>query len=313
MSELRKTIHLREVAIAIVVALSLFITGLVLDFNITSKVYDPINTSWFGIILAGIGELPVVIGLIFGGYGLIYSRAKRPVWVQVIMIILGVGFILAGVYFTFDTIKDWWSFKNTEDHKTLLLIFGILSTILIDGVIIFLSIFLTRKVDKNVYFRVAVTILGTILIAVVLSNFLKYLWGRERPRVIFTKENPYDFFNPVWDLHPLRAIIQKFTTGETSNNYKSFPSGHTVYASTGMLIFPLMSLLSPKTKNLRALQIPLFYVGLGWAFMVAISRIYAGAHFMSDTAAGMLVTITSGIIGMLVASKILKEKEVIKN
>ena len=111
MSEIRKVFHIREVTIALVIGVMMFITGLVLDWNVTSKVYDPINTSLFGIIFTGIAQIPMVIGLEVAGAGLIISRLKKPVWLQVIMIIGGVLAILLGLYIAFDNAKDWGSFN----------------------------------------------------------------------------------------------------------------------------------------------------------------------------------------------------------
>ena len=308
MSEIKKTFHIREVAIAIVVALSMFITGLCLDWNLSSKVFDINNTSAFGIVFAGLGTLPLSIGLMVSGLGLIVSRRRKPVWAQVLMIIAGVLVILAGVYFTWDNAKEWHSFRNTQEHATLLKILEIIFTLLVTAAILVPTYFLTRKTDKEMFLKISIVIILTLLLALIVSNIFKYLWGRQRPRSAFAQENPSDFFDPWWSLHPFRSLIYKFREGGDSDDFKSFPSGHSVHAASAMLIFPLLTLLNEKTKNLRPLQIGLFYLGLVWGFTVAISRLYAGAHYLSDTSIGMLTTILMALLTIFVLSKTLKDR-----
>ena len=312
MNEIRKVFHFREISIAIVIALSMFITGLCLDWNLTTKLYDPINTNWFGILLTGMGEIPVAIGAMIAGVGLVVARRKKPVWLQVIMIVLGIIAMIVGSYFVFDNAKDWASFKNTEDKKTLFTILAIVFTLLVSGLTIGLTFLFTRKSDKELLLKISIIIIAASLIAVLFGNVFKYFWGRQRPRSAFVNENPADFFNPWWSIHPFRPLIEKFKNGAVSNDYKSFPSGHTLYGALGMLTFPLLTLLNEKTRNMRWLQIVLFYVALGWTFLTAISRVVAGAHYLSDTACGMLLTVLTSILTVFIGSKTLKEHKLLE-
>ncbi len=315
MRQIRKVFHPREIAIVVVIALSMLITGMFLDFNLTSKVYDPVNTSAFGIIFAGIAELPVIACLVFCGVGFITCRIKKPVVWQVLMIIVGALCFIGAAYFTWDTACDWYSFKNTEQYKVLLQVAAVVFTLVVVGTAIPLTFLFTKKVNKETYLKLSITILSGVLIALVVSNATKYMWGRGRPRYIFALDNQSasEAFDPVWSLHPFRSLIYKFKKlTDSSNNFKSFPSGHTLYATMGIFFLPMTTLLSEKQRHNRPLQVGLFYAGLTWALISAISRVYAGAHFLSDTAGGMIATVFSFFLAILIFSLIFKEKNIRK-
>ena len=99
----------------------------------------------------------------------------------------------------------------------------------------------------------------------------------------------------------------------SSSSFKSFPSGHAIYSASAMLVFPLLTMLNSKTRGLRALQIPLFYLGLIWAVISCVSRIYAGGHYMSDVAGGMLVFINSTIVIMVIATLTMRDHKLLEN
>jgi len=99
-----------------------------------------------------------------------------------------------------------------------------------------------------------------LLFAGTITQVLKHIIGRPRPNYInFTEGLGLDFFT-------------------TNSNLHSFPSGH---ASTAFMIALLMSALFPKLKIF-------FYI---FSFLIAISRVVVGAHYITDVVAGILVAI----------------------
>ena len=79
----------------------------------------------------------------------------------------------------------------------------------------------------------------------------------------------------------------------TTDALKSFPSGHTCAAAASYGFTMLGAALEIKNKKVRAL---LWIVPIVFTAVVAISRIVAGAHFMSDVLVGGTVAFVCMII-----------------
>ena len=78
------------------------------------------------------------------------------------------------------------------------------------------------------------------------------------------------------------------------DNFKSFPSGHT--AETAILLVGITFLPLADEKYERY-QLPVFYAGCGLVLLVAIARILAAAHFLSDVSMGatIMLALLTGI------------------
>lgn len=293
----KKPVHRRDVLVALVIGFALLIMGAFVDLNFSKSVYDPVNTSWFGIIFAGIAELPVCIGLISGGVLLFLSRLRKDKEnkekIDILFYIIAVIAVLAGYYFLFDTLKDIDMFKNLEDKKTLIMILALAFALVFGTAVLFGTFLLSKHSTVEAMFKVGFFLIIICAGTALVGNIFKYLWCRPRPRFIVT--NDWEGFHPLWQLSPL-ACFNKSLTGGESNNLKSFPSGHSMYAGTGLFVFPLLTMLFPKTENNRKLQVGLFYGALLWTIICMVSRVYAGAHFLSDTAAGLLTSILVGTV-----------------
>jgi len=162
--ERNNPIHIREIIIAAVITLAVLTLGGIFDFDLSAKVYNPINTNWYGIIGAAIVELPVCVGLIFGGISLIIGcplskdYPKRKI-LFILMCILGGAAVLVGAYFLFDTFKDISDFQRLQDHKTLITILAIVFALLITALVAYFAVFKTKNVDKKVLFIIGVSLL----------------------------------------------------------------------------------------------------------------------------------------------------------
>ena len=65
----------------------------------------------------------------------------------------------------------------------------------------------------------------------------------------------------------------------------SFPSGHTANAATMVVV---LAILFPRVW--------VWFLGIAWALLMAVSRTYLGAHWMSDTVGGMLLGAAVAVI-----------------
>lgn len=293
----KSPIKYREIIIVGLVGLILLILGFVFDFNLTSNVYDPVNTNLLGVILAGFSELPVCFALAFSGSILIIHRPKEAKKaLQILSIVVGVIAIGFSLYYTYDTWQEYTTFAMNAGKDTVFKITGIIFSLLFNAIVVLFVLFFTKKFDKRNMLYLAIFFLIFVAAVSIVTTGAKYLWSRPRPRYIFVQDgDPLSLFKNAWELNPFYAFKEK--------ECKSFPSGHSAYATIGMFVFPLLTLLSEKTKEDRKLQIILFYVGFLWALITMFSRILAGAHFLSDVAAGFLFTSLLGFISLFVLFK----------
>lgn len=302
--EHKNPIHLREILIALAIGVVMLTLGGIFDLNLTKSVYDPINTNVFGIIFSGIAELPVCLATSLCGTLLIVARPKGKKVAEVFCFVVGIIAIGICLYFTYDTFMEIADFNSTQEHKTLIRVFAILFSLLFTSGIVLLGFFKCKNFDKPMMLRVSVFILIICAAVAITSTGCKFLWSRPRPRYIWSKTNqPEGLFHAFWELNPFACL-----KADVSDDLKSFPSGHTTYASLAIFVLPLLTLISPKAKDDRKLQIILFYVGLCWALVSALSRVLAGAHFLSDVSAGFLITTIAGYIVTCIAFRQKKDQ-----
>lgn len=122
--------------------------------------------------------------------------------------------------------------------------------------------------------RMGTAMLFAVTIGFILTNCcLKLLIARARP---YTDES--SLYYRLWLL-----------VGQRTESDNSFPSGHTTAAFATMTALFL-------TGNRKY-----SWTAFIFAFLMAIARIYLAVHFPSDCVAGMLVGLTAGIIGTVIA------------
>ena len=94
------------------------------------------------------------------------------------------------------------------------------------------------------------------------------------------------------------------------DNFKSYPSGHTAEASIVLVAFTFLPFAH---KKFEKIQLPLFLGGCGLVLLVALARILAAAHFLSDVSWGATIVITLIIIANEITMRIkalhIKEEE----
>ena len=99
-----------------------------------------------------------------------------------------------------------------------------------------------------------------IFLVGLITQLLKHLIGRPRPNyTVFDESLGFNFFS-------------------TDSAFHSFPSGH---SSTIVSVVLILSLLIPSLRSF-------FYL---FGFLIAISRVVVGAHFVTDVLAGAVVAV----------------------
>ena len=162
--------------------------------------------------------------------------------------------------------------------------------------------------NKNLWiiFCIIVVLLLIALLGVVprLKDFIH----RPRYRLLEAYEsNPDIFFHNWWE--PTKNYKDLIDTyGIHKDNFKSYPSGHTAEASIVLVAFTFLPLAN---KKFEKYQLPLFLAGCGLVLLVALARILAAAHFLSDVSWGASIVLILIIISneIVMHIKALQNKE----
>ena len=85
------------------------------------------------------------------------------------------------------------------------------------------------------------------------------------------------------------------------DNFKSYPSGHTAEASIVLVAFTFLPFAH---KKFEKIQLPLFLGGCALVLLVALARILAAAHFLSDVSWGATIVLTLIIIANEITMRI---------
>ena len=266
----KHVIEAREALAFFLILLVLLAAGSLWDAPISCAVYN--ESSRFGQILAAYGEYPAALGWVAAGVLLIVGRNREKKALAVLQILVGGLLTVFGALMTcvMPTVYlDW--------PKPVLFLIGLLCSCAA-GV---LMVRLGRHARRDAVLRTAAALFFAILAEMLLINLIKIPWGRPLMRLIASDSRA--FFLPWWQ--PGTALRDQLTAlGVAAEEFKSFPSGHAGNAVTLLLL----GLLPQLNERLAPKRLRFVILGFVWTCLVSFSRIIMGAHFLSDTAVGML-------------------------
>ena len=253
--------------LAIIAILAVLAIGDI-DYSISKHMIN--RKSLFGEFFNILGEIPANLGLLIGTT-ILYGASKRETLVQKILKgILSIPFMLLFSLLTvLGSIRYIYEFSESGMPKTAFAL-GILLGLLLFGY----AISFTFRWDRAKFLKwrnqgglLIVLVVAEILVV----NVLKIIWARPRMRSISSVaefKHWYELNGPM-----------------NSEEFKSFPSGHTANAFV-MLAYTMFIPLD-KAKTIRWLT----SFAVIWGVCTAISRVILGAHFLSDVFVGGYITI----------------------
>lgn len=270
-----------------ILCMSLLI-GSFYDFQISKNLYDSHNL--LGILCAGYGQLPAILCASISGLLLLkIAKSFKPIH-KVMSIIAGTFLQMIGILaITID---------SSTNIKELPLSLAFLIACVIIAFSDFIILHLTHEADIDNMKKVIVLLLVTVCLELLVITVVKEVWSRPRMRMIVQMREVS--FQPWWIIgNELKDHLMNF--GVAAEEFRSFPSGHTGNAACAILLttLPFISTRFQGKENV------LFWIGVGIAMIVALSRIIAGAHFLSDVTIGLTITF---IIEMIVVNKIFKKE-----
>ena len=268
------------------VLLILFIAGSVADYSLANALYTPDNA--FGTVLAAYGEAPALLALVAAGTLAVTARPPVHMVLRWLLIIGGAGLIIVGTLALIIRPEEYWALPAIV--RTLI-------ALALSAAAIWATARFSAGATWQAMCTLAAALFAVVALEMVLVQGVKIFW--ERPRMRMLAETGAEF-SPWWS--PGYEDRDALTAqGVESSEFKSFPSGHSANAATLMMLtgFALLR------EDFRRYTTRLFWIGAAWAFLVALSRLSIGAHFLTDTAAGLTFTFVVVLFVSVLAVKVL--------
>jgi len=295
LSFMLEVLFMKRMRIPLVIVLCITVLGVVLgsffDLQISQAVASP--TSTVGLLLSALG--PTIgfsaVAACGGGFVAFALKGDYPKWLKVIFFILAACCLGVSIYYPGG---EWFGINGFYGAAPQII--GYLIVIIPEGAAMVGGYFLFKDCqNKNMWIVFCAMI---VMLCIVLLAIITVLKGiMHRPRFRFLMESDFALFHNWWEpCKNYKDLMEQY--GTVSENFKSFPSGHTAEAS--IFVVPV-TFLPLAHKKFEKYQMPLFIAGACLIVMVGFARVLAAAHFLSDVSMGatimlLMLFITNEII-----------------
>ena len=276
------------------VAIIGIIFGSFFDFNISSVIASANNG--FGLTVSAIG--PTIgfagVAVMGGGFIALIVKGKYHIALKILFGVLAAACLGVAIYYPAGEYFGVNGFYHAAPGWV-----GYLIVILPEAGAMVGGYFLFKDCkNKNMWiiFCVIVVLLLIALLGVIPA--LKDTIHRPRYRLLATT-NAVSFHKWFEPCSNYKELIQTF--GFHKDDFKSYPSGHTAETSILLVVTTLFPLAHEK---FRKYQLPAFIASGALVLLVALARILAAAHFLSDVSFGAFIIITLTLIANEVIMRI---------
>lgn len=282
MKKLKRT-YRRCALVVLAVLVILMVVGSFLDLQISKLLY-PGHESSLGQFFAAFGELPAFLCFTCAGVLLFLIRGRlRRDW-NVPFLITSALLVAFGLVMNIR--------EACDNVPALPAWVAILVTVFAAAVAGAGVVLLTRQCPAKTVLRFLLTLVFVSFVTMVLINVIKVPWSRARMRLLVSTGND-TYFMPWWQLGG--ALRQRLVgEGISPDEFRSFPSGHTACAACAMLAILLPTLKKQWHDKERVCLI----VGALWTLLVAVSRIWMGAHYLTDVTMACLIVLGVSVLGI---------------
>ena len=266
---------------AMAVAIFGLIFGSIFDYQLSTAIASP--TNGFGLFISVIAPTIGFCGLAFTGGGFFAISFKQDkLWVKILFIALAVLGLGIGTHFAG---KEFFG-ENGFYEKAPNIVGYLISFVCAAGAEV--GGYFVFKDCKNKYAWVSFACVYIVLVLVLVVGIsgLKAIMHRPRFRTVADGTGLVPF-HQWWErcADYKEYMVDYAISGE---EFKSFPSGHTGEAAVLIVVATFLPLADERFKKI---QLPLF-IGAGcFVILVALSRILAAAHYLSDVSMGALITL----------------------
>lgn len=291
---------MKKMRIPLLIALGVAIVGIIFgsffDFQISQAIASP--TNGFALTVSAIG--PTIgfggIAMMGGGFIALALKGKYHVALKVLFYVLAACCYGVAVYYASGEYFGINGFYGAAPEWV-----GYFITAPIEAGAVVGGYFLFRNCqNKNMWIVFCSIIVLLLIVLVAAIPVLKDNMHRPRYRLISVQDE-VSFHN--WWEPTAKAQYETWKTAAwfEKDNFKSYPSGHTAEASILIVMttfFPLAD------KKFEKYQLPAFLGSCALVLLVALARILAAAHFLSDVSFGATITIVMTVIANEVIMRI---------
>lgn len=280
---------MKQMRIPLICAVCVTILGIILgsffDLNLSKAIASADNG--FGLGVSAVGVTIGFCGVTFiGGAFLVFANDHDyQVWLRVLFFVVAVGTFGAGLYFSG---REYFGVNGFYEAAPKAIGYFVALIPLMTAE--FFGYYVFRDCENKKMWIVLLIALAVVALALIgFVNILKLIMHRPRYRAIVEYNIP--FYNWWERCTKYDEYIETVWIG--SEEFKSFPSGHTTEAS--MLLVPVV-FLPLANKKWEKYQLLTFIIVFAFVILVAFARILAAAHFLSDVSMGATITLSLLII-----------------
>ena len=271
--------------VAVLVVGLLMIVGTFFDLQISRemtknslKAGEYYTNDFFAVLGEAFGSMPIWIAMCIASCltAFCVAKTKKSKWYKVIFCTL---FALLAIFVSFYCVKEvfeyLFEYRNPDFLESS---FARWLTVAFSFLIFGAIAFLCRKCNPSPKtWRFIVVVVCSCALFVLIET-IKINFGRVRFRAINFLQDE-SLFSPWYVVNGKRTV-----EGLNIDACKSFPSGHTFSAGIFSLIVCLSDFFDRFKK--KCVVILLWSASIGFTACVGLSRIVAGAHFLTDVTVG---------------------------
>ena len=282
---------MKNMRIPLLIALGVAIIGLIFgsffDLSISKAIASPTNN--FALTISAIGPTIGFAGVaaMGGGFVAFIIKGKYHIALKVLFGVLAAACLGVAIYYPAGEYFGINGFYGAAPEWA-----GYLIVIIPECAAVVGGYFLFKdwKNDKMwIVFCIIIVLLLIALLAVIPT--IKDNMHRPRFRLLKTLDESsiikfHNWYEPFKEYNDVKDLY-------AHDNFKSFPSGHTAEAS---ILFVPITFLPLAHDKFKKIQMPAFYGACGLVVLVALARILAAAHFLSDVSMGATIMLTLLVI-----------------
>ncbi len=273
---------MKQMRIPLLAALGVAILGILLgsffDLSISTAIASP--TSGFGLTISALGPTIgfAAVAAMGGGFVVFGLRKEYHIALRIFFFVMAAGCLGVSIYYPAGEYFGINGFYGSAPEWV-----GYFIVVVPEAAAMLGGYFLFKDCkNKNMWivFVIVAGILGIALVGAL--PLLKGIMHRPRYRLVSVTDVPFhDWWKPCTDYQTWQQATQT-----ASDNFKSFPSGHTAEASIALVTIVFLPLAD---KKFEKIQLPLFLGACGLILLVAFARILAAAHYLSDVSMGATI------------------------